>query len=323
MEITPATFFRDLFPCSYVCATAESGAQFDGSVPCLDYPEKPEQALPRYQKLNLRGHNIFFTPNQAQAAAGKNRLDNLAQINAWYIDIDTKSDLAARNDKKGEVLTQIFMHSLWPSLTIETRNGYHLYWLSDGTATEKNWETIERGIFEYFEPVGADRSTTKIMQLMRVPKMYFYKKGEKGMIEFIPYFSTLRYHGDEEMLAKFPASLKPQNSQVSSAVYTPTIIKVNDIFTHVVSLPIADVLAKLSGTTLVKNDILTLQYPDKDKTNVLANGRVSPNWIIKSTNQIFSNNADPSGPTILQFLQWYHGPRWAMIAEELKKIFTS
>ena len=66
---------------------------------------------------NQSGWGIFHTVNSFQ---GGRRKQNLNRINAWAIDIDCKD-----KDKK---LEQIENAPILPSLIVETKNGFHVYW---------------------------------------------------------------------------------------------------------------------------------------------------------------------------------------------------
>lgn len=333
LNITAQEFFTQYFPNTYICAMADSGGQFEGRVPP---PHGWSNVLPLYQDLNKSGYNIFFTPNGAKAVEGRNSLSNIKQINAWWIDIDIEEtkkvdnevQRVLRSEKKAFILGEIFGNtSLWPSLTIETRNGYQLYWFADDTATQEKWLSIGAAIYQHFKKVGADKSTVKIMQLMRVPKFYYFKHGERGPIEIFWPLSTFKKHSESEMTQHFPPTVVVETPALKIEVRTfrPTFkypVTSQDVFVKATALPIEDVIQKLSGHWLVNGDTLTLQHENRDKSNILANGRVTPNWIVRSTNQIFSNNANRPGPTIIQYLEWYHGDRYALIAKGLKELFN-
>lgn len=340
MQITPRQFFTHYFPDVYVCATSDSNAQFNGM--CVYPGQEPEyyrDILTQLQGLNSGHHNIFFTPNAARTVEGKNRLDNLRKINAWWIDIDieeTKNPdpetAVVRERMKENLRGFIWMGPeekynpdyIMPSLTIETRNGFQLYWFADDSADPNNWLTIAESVYEKFKRHGADHSTVKIMQLMRLPFFYFFKKGEMGKIEISFPLSSFKRHSEAQMQSYFkPIVVDPATIKQQTVVYKPKYVNTNssnDIFMKVTNLPIDEVLQKLSGHWLVKNEVITLQKLDTKRSNVLVNGRVTPNFIDRDQNHIYSNNQ--GGCTIIAFIAWY-GWREGMIAKGLRELFNS
>lgn len=334
---------------------SEGGGQFEGGI--YNPSDSLKDFLIKYVDLNKARNNIFFTPNAANTVEGRNSLSNLKQItqkdgtvkpgiNAWWIDIDIPSTktgdmfymgpgidaetMKLREEKKAEILGFVFEKEPWPSLTIETRNGYQLYWLSDGSATQDNFLKIGLSIYEHFKLCGADKSTVKVMQLMRVPNFYYIKHGEVGRIKVDETLSTFEKYSEARMLEAFPpqtvydsAALIPMERKVSKPRYKRILGDPKDIFVRVINMPIEEVLLKVSGHWLVNGDEIMLQKQDTDRSNVIVNGKGSPNFVVRSRNHIYSNNADTKGPTIVQYLRWYWPQQDAKIAEGLKQIFTS
>lgn len=339
MTITPHQFFTWYFPNVYVCATSDSNAQFDGTIVAPDQPvEYYANFLKMYQGLNKGGHNIFFTPNAARTVEGKNRLDNLSKVNCWYIDLDIEETKNIHDQEtqllreriKGDIMGRIWMGPegpdkdyIMPSLTIETRNGYQLYWFANENAKPENWLTIAESIYEKFKKMGADHSTVKIMQLMRLPMFWFFKKGEQGKIEISFPLSTFKKYSEAEMQKYFkPVQIDPTTIKRQPLIYKAKYVASsdsNDIFKKVTNMPIDEVLAKLSGHWLVNSEIITVQKMDTAKSNVLVNGRVTPNFIDREQNHIFSNTS--GGCTIVSYLLWY-GHREGVIARGLKELFN-
>lgn len=369
--MTALDFFIKYFPYAYVCAMADSGGQFEGAIldlaPESETLDRLGAFVMKYQELNKSRNNIFFTPNGASTVEGRNSLSNLKKttykdtqykltngvaitgekevmierphINAWWIDIDIDATKICDDDetkilrerKKSEIAGIILCSDLVPSLTVETRNGYQLYWFTNGDATLENFLGIGHGVYEFYKSCGADKSTIKVMQLMRVPNFYYFKHGEMGKIIVRPELSTFERVSEATMLKHFPVpeffDAEPKTT-ASVKVYKPVYKKVigndpNDIFIKVVNMRIDEVLNKLSGHWLVNGDVITTKKFDTDRSNVLFNNKISPVFVVRSRNHIYSNNADEKGPTIIQFLRWYWPGQDYKIAEGLKQLFTS
>jgi len=356
MKITPTQFFNQFFPNAYVCAKAEEGGQFEGNLFSPNKsPEQCRRKLGLYQELNKAQYNIFFTPNGGKTSEGKNRLDNINNVNAWWIDIDIEETRQANDEEtkirresiKEEIRGFIFAgpkpyyQNLWPSLAVETRNGFQLYWFAlqktpnhktqDGQTIDyegpsvENWKTIGESIYTHFKGVGADHSTVKIMQLMRLPMFWYFKKGERGKIEIFHHLSTLKKHTEEEMQKFFPPikmTIEEELAARPAQVYKPKYSAADgsvDFFKKVTDLPVDDVVAKLSGHWLVNHEVLKIQHMDRDKSNIMVNGKVSPNWVVRSRNHIYSNTSGTC--TIIGYLEWY-GWEYKQMKPGLRELFN-
>lgn len=339
--ISTKKFFFDFFPGAYMCAMAQGGGQFEGRL--MNNFENLKSDLAIYQELNKSRYNIYFTPNGGSTAEGRNSLSNLAKINAWWIDIDIDETKMAgddeesqilREERKSEIRGKIFVSDLWPSLTIETRNGFQLYWLADDSdssnlPTTENWSMIGESIYDFYKMVGADHSTVKIMQLMRVPNFYYFKHGEFGKILIDFNLSTFEKIKESTMIQFFPPTVKvftPEELRIKPKFYKPkyqNIVNSDDIFKKIVDLPIDEVLLKLSGHWLVNGENIIIQKQNTEKSNILVDGRMSPNFIDRTQNHIYSNNASVKGPTIIQYLDWYFPGRRGLIAKGLKEVFMA
>lgn len=338
--ITPYELLDGIFPFSYFCAMKEGGGVFEEHVPALEIEACQDKAVMeqayndlmlRYMDVNRKGANIFFSPNGVRTVEGRHNEANFQNVNSFYIDIDIQEakdgrHAGLREDKKAEIRGHIFMlpATVWPSMAVESRNGMQLYWFTGGDITKEVFGNIERGILEHFLHCGADRSSVKILQLLRVPSFRYWKKGETGTIDIFYPFSSGQMFTPEEMKEHFwiepPVPMIPK--KILSKKYTIKIptLKENCIFERVHALPIREQIEKLSGHWLVRGEGITFQKPIGRKSNLMYNGKVGPNWIDEQYNAIFSNNADVKGPTITQFLQWY-GFTKAEIARGLHEIF--
>jgi hypothetical protein len=103
---------------------------------------------------NQKGYGIFQTVNWF---IGPRRKSKLQGINAWAVDIDTGS--------KEQMLLKIHQ-GLIPTLVVETKRGYHLYWKAkDGS--ERTWKAI---VWDRLVPFyGADRNAKDLCRTLRVP----------------------------------------------------------------------------------------------------------------------------------------------------------
>ena len=152
----------------------------------------PEDELKMW---NERGFGIHFTPNSFD---GRRCADNLVKINFWIADIDEGS--------KEEQMSKIHRLPIFPSRIVETKRGYHCYWLAKD-ATKENYKKIEEGIIRL---LGADPQCKDVCHTLRAPG-YFHLKDPKNPFYVHTVFDNC-YFGwtEKQMLVAF---VRPQRSK--------------------------------------------------------------------------------------------------------------
>lgn len=335
-------WFDTYFPDAYVCALGEKG---------LVLEHKPEdhlneELLPHYQDANESGAAILFTPNGIEHEKDRHKLENLKSINAWYIDIDlsaTKSvhsseEMSLREDAKATLRGRIWCASVQPSIVVESRNGFHLYWLALDAGHEAFAE-IESSIYHYFRKDGADISSTKIVTLLRLPGFFNTKHGEKFRVHVDPFLSVFNSDGsfkgysEQEMLSAFPAIVSKDSPKVLDTneaganiyVWSPpprVSLGAGDIFAKVHALPVKEVLEKLSGHAVVNGEKFEFKKVNGGRhENLIIDGKSVNCWIDNEKNMIFGpKGSEYNGPTVTQWLRWY-GAGYAEIAKVYKELF--
>lgn len=149
----------------------------------------PVSSAERRDDLNKLGYEAYFTVNgfAGQIDAKK---DHCTSINSFFVDIDGRKD-------PDEI--ESIMEMLMPSFILETKNGYHIYWLLDQAIykedeTEEDWnkhvarwERIEQSIVTTLK---ADPVVKDITRIMRIPDTYYWKKSGdayKGGVKNAPF----------------------------------------------------------------------------------------------------------------------------------------
>jgi hypothetical protein len=107
-----------------------------------------------------------------------------------FLDIDAGRNAAGKyltrfqvRLRKLKMLEAINTCPLAPSIVVETRNGYQLYWIYEKALvntryTLADWNNLQRRICDYFNDVGGDYRALKVNQVFRVPGTYWRKKYE-------------------------------------------------------------------------------------------------------------------------------------------------
>jgi hypothetical protein len=315
--LTTQEFFGGIFQGCYVFALGKAHGQTNGTKPidhCRTSEEYDNFFAEKYLSLNESGFGIHFTPNGIKDVALKNKLENLEVINSWYVDVDIEETkiitgehtLFDRNDKKGEILGKIFESDLWPSLVVETRNGYHLYWFAIGDATEKMFPFIQKRLAKMFD---GDPAAMGIMHSLRVPEFKYHKHGEEGIVRIVPMFSSLAQHYEEDLI-KFTGATFEEKIQNAVLPERKTEMDISlfpqgeSVWDIVEKVPKQKIIEMLSGTEEVNGEIFTFVKSGDKKLNILSNGQVTPNFIDESTNLVFSNT-ETGFCTIRHFVRWY------------------
>ena len=133
---------------------------------------------------NEKKWGIFHTIQNF--GGNRRREENLQQIRCWAIDLDGKN--------KKELWWMIKQSPLAPTMIVETKNGFHVYWYTKGDATIENYATIlDRLIWNFqkkdkwgnlvklrnskgqLKTIGADDNAKDLCRVLRTPKYYHWK----------------------------------------------------------------------------------------------------------------------------------------------------
>lgn len=135
----------------------------------------PVSSVERRDDLNLQGYEAYFTVNGFENAPNA-KIENCSSLNSFFVDIDGRKNLEELEDIKKK---------LEPTFILETKNGYHLYWLLDEPIYKnevsedewnkamKKWERIELSIVSELK---ADEKVKDIPRILRIPDTYYWKK---------------------------------------------------------------------------------------------------------------------------------------------------
>jgi len=127
------------------------------------------------EQLNRDGYESYFTVNGFRDSANAKN-ESCTSLNAFFVDIDGRKD--------EEELERIKL-KLDPSFILETKNGYHIYWLLDEPIYKdeideeewkisvKKWEELEQNIVTELK---ADPVVKDLTRILRVPQTYYWKK---------------------------------------------------------------------------------------------------------------------------------------------------
>lgn len=130
-------------------------------------------------ELNKEGYGIFCTLNEFE---GRRKRENLKKINYWIVDID--------DGEKSDMQKQINNLYLQPSMIVETKRGYHLYWRALDAKLE-NYEEIEDLLIT---KMNGDKGVKDPLRLLRCPNFYHMKdKNNPFLIKIVKNNPNLVY----------------------------------------------------------------------------------------------------------------------------------
>lgn len=135
--------------------------------------------------------DVYFVVNTGGTAE-----KDIQTLKALFVDIDAGRD---KNNKylspskvairKNKMRARIQDFPVTPSYIVETRNGFHVYWLIKPVpcnfANLNVYRTVQKRINTFFSDVGADAKVMKTCQLMRVPYTLWCKKWENKSEKFL------------------------------------------------------------------------------------------------------------------------------------------
>lgn len=178
-EISDLQTWLSLFP-GFICeALNERGTS--RSVPI-------EEITPDVIKRNNeKNYGLYFTPNAITGTKlsdkGSRKIDeNVGRLNALFLDFD--------GGNKEEQRKKLADYPVPPSYLVESKNGYHAYWLLYEGMTKDEWKIQIKRLINFF---GSDRLVSFPSHLMRLPFTWHTKTDEKFFTR-VEVWSGKRYH---------------------------------------------------------------------------------------------------------------------------------
>ena len=238
---------------------------------------------------NQKGFGIFWTVQDFNSTDRKK--ENLSKILSWAIDIDG-------GDKESQ-MSIIKSHAI-PSLVVETKNGFHVYWNAIN-ATVENFEAI---VSDRLIPIfNADKKAKDLSRILRVPGYYHLKDPNDPFLVKQVFKSNAAYTEDQ-MFSLFPLNKKELKiSNIKQELRHAFKADGNDIWEKVYNLDCEQGLIRLSGTRAVNGEPFSFRRVSNGNLNILVNNKSTSSWI--DTDKKIGST-DKGGPTLWQWINWYH-----------------
>lgn len=246
--------------------------------------------------LNAKGWGIHWAVNKFQ---GRRQAVRLSKINSWICDIDEGC--------KESQWERIQGSPLFPSMIVETKNGYHIYFNAK-KATIDSWREIAVRLIDFF---GGDPIAKDVTRTLRAPGFFHLKDPNDPFLVSIKYQSDVVYT-PEDMLFAFPSIPEEPQAKKPERI----VVEGDDLTSKLDALDCEYALKRLSGTAYVNGEVYTFQRGSGSNLNIVVNGK-STSCFIDADKRI---GATPGGPTIFQWLR-YFGHSDQHIYEILKQEF--
>lgn len=238
---------------------------------------------PTALKKNADGYGIFWTVNEFDERRTK---ENLKQILSWYVEIDDMP--------KAEQLGLI-ESLLVPTMVIESKNGFHLYF-DCIAATPEGWSDIMSRINYAYK---GDTNAKDITRVLRAPYFKHMKDPDDPFEVRIVWHKPEIKYGEKHMRYYFqaPPEKRPAN-------WKPQVLKVHggDFWTKLYNFDCIEGLKRMSGRWYVNHEVYDFRPLTNGNTNLVVNGKQSSVFIDKHGR---IGSSDKGGPTMWQWLKWF------------------
>ncbi len=249
------------------------------------------------EMVNREGYGIFWVVNDYD---GLRRRGNLTQINFWFAEIDGDT-----KKTQEEILRAC---PLLPSLVVESKRGYHVYWKAVD-ATLDNWKRIVR--WGIVPAVGGDPKATDPLRLLRAPGFDHMKNPADPFPVRVVYENAVAYT-EAQMLRAFPSKEPKRETKPRGAGRGDTF------WQRVSELDGREVITALSGHVLCNGERFSLDELENGNANIIRqpDGYGTGCWVWADGKL----GGVDGGSSAAAWLRWY-GHDWKTIAEALRELF--
>ena len=193
------------------------------------------------KQLNEQGYDIYFVVN-----SGGTKQDEINKINAFFIDCDCGRDnngnyfdLNTVKEYKEKVLQRVQEFGLAPSFIVDTRNGYHVYWLVNNANVEQ-FEEVQKKLIHYF---NSDERVYTPERIMRVPNYFWTKDIDNQYLCTIYQYNDIRYNAVDfiqHLNSKVPDYI-PETKNISTKITTSKQFSIDKTNEHIDAIRRLDV----------------------------------------------------------------------------------
>lgn len=223
------------------------------------------------KKLNDKWAWIFFSINTMKE--WQRDKESVEKINAWACEIDGMDKELQRS--------LIDVAPLKPSLIIESKNSYHMYWFANDGIKE-NWNKICRGLRNFFN--GDPAIASDISRVLRVPGFNHLKNRDEPFKCTICWW-TKKYYTEEEMLQAYSDTMtiseKREQAQKKEEQFKKELWD-DDFWERIKAMDTKTMILKLSWNWMVSYETFDFKKNSNGTEQIIVNWKVTGNWLDKN-----------------------------------------
>ncbi len=266
-----------------------------GSTPAI------QSTLENAKRANLDRMGVFWTVNSFR---GPRKIDNLERINSWAVDLDEGTKEEQRVKIKA---------GLVPSLVVETKRGYQVYFKAKNARPE-HWNSI---VLDRLVPFyGADPRARDLARIMRLPGFLHWKDPNDPFLVTEVFRYPVSYT-EQQMASFYRDESKEVRTEFKKKLQSEFKSESEDLWEAIWRMDCMEGLEQLSGDPAVGSEIYTFSRNANGNHNILVNGKGTSCWIDRDGR---IGSLDKGGPTLWQWINWFHKSN-KKTAEEMKRIF--
>lgn len=266
--------------------------------PCIEIP------FSACREWNEKNHGIFWTWNEFN---GPRKKENLKKINVWAVDIDqgTKQEQAKR-----------IREGLIPSLVIETKRGYQVYFVADGAEAKYFKHIMKDRLIPFY---NGDPNAGDVSRVLRVHSFYHCKDPNDKFLVKKVFERSKSIYSQKIICAHYPdvnAQARKQFEESTKEIKLE--YKGNGNFwEEIFHMDQMAALQVLSGTPAVNGERFTFRKVSRGHFNIFVDGK-GTSCFIDSHRKIGSLTS--GGPSLANWLYWYHRD-WNVVINYMKEYF--
>ncbi|MGE7663002.1 DEAD/DEAH box helicase family protein [Peribacillus sp. NPDC097197] len=182
----------------------------NNKVKTTKYSAEAFDSLLTLEYLSSMGGEVFFTVNSPHYDAmdtckvSDRHIKEIGSINAQFVDIDAPTEIKQNKIKlkqwKRSIKEKILAFTLSPSIVVETRNGYHVYWLLENGNT-RLFRYIQMQLVQFFD---GDKKCVNESRILRLPWFLHRKNPNDPFAVKLRKFSPSKRYTQEQLKVTLP-----------------------------------------------------------------------------------------------------------------------
>jgi len=241
------------------------------------------------QSFNKAGYAVAVYVNDL--GSGRSNKD-CKQIRAWFTDIDYK------NQPKPELDDLLELSPLLPSVVVETKNGYHLYFAADACPVGEHYKLQQKAICSFFD---GDPKCANMARGLRSPGFY-HMKGEPYLVQVVWQLGVSYKPEQIDFSFPLPMEEEPETLPLPKGQRAANTVVADNIFNRIYNYDALQILAALSGSAAVEYKKYSFHRQANGHYNIIVDGKDSGCFVNKNGKVI--GDPDYSGGAV-EWLTYY------------------